>query len=304
MPTTAPQIAPAAPPATDEPPRIAVLLACYNRRATTLACLHHLLNEQDPPAPPPPTLEVYLVDDASPDDTGAAVQVAFPGVHVLQGTGSLFWCRGMNRAFAAARPHDYAYYLWLNDDTRLTSGALATLLGTARALQAAGHTPIVVGSTRDPATGILSYGGQRRRSAWHPFRYARVEPTDAPQPCDTFEGNCVLVSREAAQRVGNLDASFTHAMGDTDYGLRARAAGCGIWVAPGYLGTCPANPGAQQWRDASLPLAARLHHVRSPHGLPPRDYARFARRHGGPLWPLFWAFPYARLLTSIRPAAG
>ena len=47
-------------------------------------------------------LTVFLVDDASPDRTGERVLNEFPQVHVIQGTGSLYWTKGMNLAWKTA----------------------------------------------------------------------------------------------------------------------------------------------------------------------------------------------------------
>jgi len=90
-----------------------------------------------------------------------------------------------------------------------------------------------------------------------------------------MNGNCVLIPRSAAERVGNLDARFTHRMGDLDYGFRARRAGCALWIAPGYVGTCAANAPA----DETLPVRERWRRLLGPKGLPPREWWVFTWRH-------------------------
>ena len=57
-----------------------------------------------------------------------------------------------------------------------------------------------------------------------------------------MNGNTVLVSRAVVRRVGNLDPAFAQQMGDFDYGLRARAAGCSVWTTPGTIGMCASHP--------------------------------------------------------------
>ena len=39
--------------------------------------------------------------------------------------------------------------------------------------------------------------------------------------------------------------------------------------------------------------------IRSRKGLPFRSWLHFTRRHGGLLWPLFFAWPYAKLPLSF-----
>lgn len=299
-PTTSNNVArpPCAEVRSDQRVRVAVLMTCHNRREKTLQCLRCLLVDQQ--KRPEVSLDVYLVDDGSTDGTSEAVRATFPKVTVLRGNGALYWNNGMRLAFAAASHADPDAYLWLNDDTHLQPHAVATLHQTARELAAQGSGPvIVVGSTVDAESGTLTYGGQRRTSAWHPFKYATVVPADRPQPCATMHGNVVWISRAAARRVGNLRPGFLHAMGDTDYGLRAVQQGCSIWVAPGFVATCPRNDGTNTWRDPSLTLRQRYELMMSPKGLPPLAYRRFVRDHAGPLWMLFWVAPYFRMVLSV-----
>jgi GT2 family glycosyltransferase len=111
-------------------------------------------------------------------------------------------------------------------------------------------------------------------------------------------GNIVLVSARAARRVGNLDRGFEHAMGDTDYALRAARLGVELWVAPQVHGHCAHNPLADTYRDESLPLAMRWKRMMDRKGLPWRSWLRFTRRHTGVMWPMYFIWPYAKLLIG------
>ena len=101
---------------------IAVLMTCYNRVETTLRCLHSLFNQTiKQTGNQAISLDVWLVDDASPDQTGAKVKAAFPEVHVIEGAGGLFWCKGMRLAWdtaAAAKdlPKDIVPVVWSGED--------------------------------------------------------------------------------------------------------------------------------------------------------------------------------------------
>jgi GT2 family glycosyltransferase len=274
--------------------RIAALLTCYNRKATTLASLDRLFGQKLAPG-----LTVFLVDDNSPDGTAAAVHARFPQVRVLQGNGNLFWCGGMRLAFDAALKDDFAFYLWLNDDTFLEHDAIERLLKAYQSIAAGGQeAAIVVGSTRDPQTGAPTYGGIVRSSRIHPTKYRLLEPGDKPIQCDTMNGNCVLIPRAVVALTHNLSAEFQHALGDFDYGLRARKAGCTVWVAPGFMGTCAWNDITGGFLDTRSPFRNRWQHMMSNKGLPPGEYMTYVRRHGGPLWPLFWASPYVRVVLG------
>jgi GT2 family glycosyltransferase len=268
--------------------RVAAVLAAYNRRDLTLACLRSLRTQQVPGV----TLDAFALDDASSDGTAAAIAEEFPEVTLLHGNGKLYWNGGMRRAFAAAMAGDYDYYLWMNDDTELDDGALAVLLDTERQLRERGHEAVIVaGSTRHPDTGELTYGGVVRTHRWRPMRSELVEPGDTPRPCDTMNGNATLIPRAVVRRVGNIDPAFVQQMGDFDYGLRAREAGCSVWIAPGTVATCASHP---ERRPGEQPLGEELRHLWSIKELTPRSWAVFCRRWAGRLWPLYWLSPYVR----------
>jgi GT2 family glycosyltransferase len=284
--------------------RIGVVMTCHNRRDTTLACLAHLNASSLPKGT---AFELYLVDDGSSDGTADAVQSAFPAVHVLPGSGSLFWNGGMRMAFAAAMERDFDYYLWLNDDTMLYPDAIGRLLETANALTR-GRPGIVVGPTQDPATGALSYGGYvRPHRLLKPITLRFVPPASQPMRCETLTGNCVLLSRAVVVSLGNLDPGFTHSMGDVDYGLRAHKAGFPIWIMPGFAGTCSDNPTFGTFADTSLSLTERMREILHPKGLPLREYKLLTKRHAGPGWFVYWLWPYLRTAISAawrRPWTG
>lgn len=250
-------------------------------------------------------MDIYLVDDGSIDGTATAVNQAYPEVKILQGDGSLFWNGGMSFAFVTAMKQDYNYYLWLNDDTLLYPETLSTLLKTSHSLIEQGEThAIVVGSTQDPDTGVFTYGGRRRSQWWHPFHFHEVHPKDTVQPCDTLNGNCVLIPQNVVQLVGNLDPELSHYAADLDYGLRAQQQGCTIWVAPGYAGTCLLNTPSSRRSKVNQLWTEQLRKVNQPKGLaledvtliPLSEWKLFTQRHGGLLWSIYWLLPYRRLL--------
>jgi GT2 family glycosyltransferase len=118
-----------------------------------------------------------------------------------------------------------------------------------------------------------------------------------------MNGNCVLIPRAVATGVGNLDSAFVHVMGDFDYGLRARTAGFGIWVLPGFAGICDKNSLAGTFFDRSLAVPERWRRMQSPKGLPPAEWKIFCRRHAGSLWMLYFFWPYLRMVFPQLPGS-
>ena len=141
-----------------------------------------------------------MVDDASTDGTAAAIRTEYPWVEVIDGSGALFWNRGMYVGFGAALQRPADYYLWLNDDTVLVADALQSLLQQSEQLRRAEGTPvIVVGATAERSSGRVTYGGRVRRSRLRRFNFELVWDEKRPVPCEAIEGNCVLIPREVAQ---------------------------------------------------------------------------------------------------------
>lgn len=275
---------------------IAVLLTCFNRKAITIRCLDRLHQISLPYGT---KLEIFLTDDRSSDDTATEVIRLFPSVHVINGSGQDFWAGGMRRSYTEALKVGFDYYLWLNDDTFLATNAISKLLTVAlHAEQTAKRGTIAIGSVSNANGTTVTYGGVIFPTWWRRTTPTIVYSDTEPVPCESFNGNCVLISKTAAAIVGNLDSVFTHGLADFDYGLRAHALGVKLLVAPGSIGVCDRNPREGTYLDRNLTLAKRWKMVTSNKGFPPRPWAIFTRRHCGNLWILNWLFPYVRVILA------
>ncbi|MBN4003553.1 glycosyltransferase family 2 protein [Nostoc sp. LPT] len=276
---------------------LAVIMTCYNRRNTTLACLNFLYQQKT-------HCDVYLTDDGSSDGTTEAVKAEYPEVQILQGNGNLFWVGGMHLAFGEAIKYQYDYYLWLNDDTFLEANAVSKLLQVHQNLTELGYPDsIIVGSTKDSITGKATYGGAVKSKKWYSNKFEFLEPSPIIQKCDAMYGNCVLIPKSVAAKVGNIDTAFVHSLGDLDYALRAHKLGCKIWVAPGYIGTCTKNSIRNSWADTNLNILERLKKVLQIKAFPLKSWTIFCSRHSGPFWIFYWFLPYIRAILGYKNLA-
>lgn len=246
-------------------PSIAIILTVHNRKEKTLKSLKSLYDNNFS------DLQVFLTDDGCTDGTSEAVLSQYPTVKIVKGDGTLFWNRGMYKAWEEASKGKFDFYLWLNDDTYLYSDALIRMIESAEQFPSS----IIVGSTNSPDNKkLLTYGG---------FVNGRqIAPTEICQECDNFNGNVVLIPRTVFEKVGNLDWGFSHSIGDIDYGLRARKAGFKNMIAPGFMGECASNPQPPKWMRKSVPFRERVKNLYSPLGYSiPSEFFRFNARHFG-----------------------
>jgi GT2 family glycosyltransferase len=264
--------------------RITALLTCHNRRVLTLSCLERLLSQELPAGA---CLSVVLVDDGSLDGTADAVCKAFPEVRVLKGPGNLYWCGGMRVAWQEAAISDPDYYLLINDDTMIAEHAVEILLKLAGEPQ---ERVIAVATIADEKTGKVNYGGVNNK-------FGILGPTDKAK-CDTFNANCVIIPRAVYKELGIFYHAYTHAMGDTDYGIQATLRGILIQKSSEFMGSCSSNTVSLTWRDRSLSRRRRWQLLQHPKGLPLREWFTFCRRNYGCLWPYRLMSPILRILAG------
>lgn len=276
---------------------IAVLLTCFNRKDKTCACLHHLHEAlkvyNDKHAEVSLSIEVFLVDDGCTDGTASAVQSAFEDVHVIQGTGSLFWAGGMRLAWSEAykRHSEWSFYLLLNDDTNIFPEAFSLLIQTH--LYSMEHyriSGVYTGATcaKDDKSRC-TYGGDvwinRIKGTTR-----RLSPSGTPQMCDVANANIMLVESSVVDKIGMLCKDYQHSLADYDYAIRARKAGIPVLLTSDYCGVCDndhVDSKELAERICSMSLGERRRYFKHPvHSS--CDYLRFIRNTSIIRWPMVW----------------
>jgi GT2 family glycosyltransferase len=232
---------------------ISILITVHNRKQKTLRCLKDLYNQNVPSGY---EIDVYLIDDGSTDGTAEVVAKHFPKVNIIKGNGYLYWNRGMYTAWeTASKRKDYDAYIWLNDDTFIYQNSLSNMI---LHYEETHERAIIVASVCSAAKEEVTYGGY--------LKGGKLSPNGTLQECDTMNGNFVLIPKIVFQSIGNLDWSFRHAIGDLDYGYRARKAGFKIFVSRSFLATCELNPQLPKWARKDIPFKERIKNLYSPLG--------------------------------------
>lgn len=249
---------------------IAVLLTVFNRKEKTLQCLENLYKQIPVNGI---KVDVYLTNDGCTDGTPEAVAENFPQVNIIHADGNLFWNRGMHLAWEiAAKEKDYDWYLWLNDDTFLKNDAISKLVTLSN--NNSKKPNIIIGATKSSSTDKLTYGGRHNKIGIPPCN-------GKPHQVDTFNGNIVLISKEAFLLNGNLDYYFSHSKGDIDYGLRAMKNGILMLQCGDVLGVCDEHTSLDKWCNPNIPFLQRIKLLHQPNGMPPKETFHLERKHYG-----------------------
>lgn len=228
----------------------------YNRRETTLQALRSLAKIDQT------GLEVHIiiVDDASPDGTGAAIRENFPAVQVVEGDGTLHYAAGTNRGIFAALERNPKYIVTMNDDAIYHEQFLQRLVKTAEA------------NPRSIIGALLLLWDEPHRVfqvdfKWKTFTggwFQREDLTAFDLPDKAFEvegmaGNCVLYPAEAVRECGLMDeVKFPHGWGDIQYVVRMRKKGWRLLVEPKALVWCEPNTNPKPLHHQSFSEVLRI----------------------------------------------
>lgn len=273
----------------DESLKLAVLITAFNRVSTTLRCIERVVEASKAIAA---GVDIYLVDDNSPDQTGILVKNKFSCVNVIYGSGNLYWGGGINLAWrSAVDENDYNYFLWLNDDVLLTLESLNILLSTARNSK---YT-LVAGCVISIRTNEVTYGLKS-------FSGELLTPGMDSKDALYLNGNVVLVSREVFLKLGYLNDRFIHHLGDYDYGLRALKNSIELKLTPKSIGTCESNEVIlNRSRLKGVTLLRRLRRLYSPLGSNPFAMFTYKSMHFG-LLSAIKTFVYQHVINLLPDA--
>jgi N-acetylglucosaminyl-diphospho-decaprenol L-rhamnosyltransferase len=254
--------------------------------------------------------ETFVVDNASADGSPDMVRETFPDVHLVESGGNLGFARGNNLALPRCRGR---HILLLNPDTICEPESLARLGTFLDATPDAGAVgPVLIDATGTPTLSwgtvprlryhLLSLIDPGRR--WLPAGLrdtttARL-PVDASSPyrVDYVVGACLMTTRAALDTVGPLDERFFMYFEETDWCVRAAAAGYTIYLEPGARVAHLEGRAAARAHDFTLAQFQK-------------SYRLFVAKHRGDHWvPLFRAAQFLeyglkgglrRLAACLRP---
>jgi hypothetical protein len=212
-------------------PHVVVVILNWCGEEDTAACVRSALASDYPRA------TVLLVDNGSPDGSGARLRDAFPDVPYLQTGANLGYTGGNNRGFEWALAQGADYVVVLNNDTELDPHCLSWMVRAAESDPTIGgvapHILVHGGDVVWYAGGDLS---EARGAGLHRLDPRPASPDDASLQAISFmTGCCFLLTRRALEAVDGFEESFFAYNEDTDLSWRLAQAGFRMVYEPRAL---------------------------------------------------------------------
>jgi GT2 family glycosyltransferase len=210
-------------------------------------------------------ISVVVVDHASEPVAADGITAAYPAVHLLRLADNKGFAAGIN---LGARETDSPFLLLLNPDCMLEPEACCRLVACLDSHDAAA----VAGPRIRNADGSVQQSARRfpnfttaiaGRSSWltrvaprNPLsrHNLRVPASSSARPLevDWVSGACLLVRRDAFERIGGMDEGFFLYWEDADFCRRLKAAGYSTLFCPAAVATHVGGRSSRHAADASL----------------------------------------------------
>jgi N-acetylglucosaminyl-diphospho-decaprenol L-rhamnosyltransferase len=224
---------------------LAIIVVSYNTRGLTAGCLESAYRDLERSDL---TGHIWVIDNASPDDSAEMVAERFPQATLIAKDTNLGFAAATNVGIRAALAQDVAprYLMLLNPDTIVRRGALSALIafmdetpsaGAAGARLFFGDGSFQHSAFRFPSLSMAFLDfwmiNHRLLDSWLNGRYARrLYESGEPFAIDHPLGAAMCIRRETLENVGPLDEGFFMYCEEIDWCFRAKAAGWGIYCVP------------------------------------------------------------------------
>lgn len=194
------------------PIEISVIIPSFNQAGLLKQCLDSLYDNITGLS-----WEAIVVDNASQDDSVRLVAAKYPGVRLIRNQANLGFAKAINQGLAEARG---SYYLFLNSDVRVLTGALEALKDFLDKHQQVG------------AVGAKLLNNDRSVQIQGSFTSAGIWRRTKPKKIGFLPFACILLKKAAVERTGRLDENFFFYNEDLDYCRRLIKAGWQIYYLP------------------------------------------------------------------------
>jgi len=233
------------------PPELSVVIVNFNAALFLEGCLESVYAQEGA------RFEVFVVDNASRDDSRRLVKDRFPGVHLIENQVNAGFSRANNQALERAAG-EYVYFL--NPDTRVLPGTFRQVRNYMKA-----HPEVGITGTR-----ILNPDGSCQSSVEERYpggRHGKAALKPLVGDIAWVLGASMAGPRALLREVGGFDERFFLYGEDADICLRVRKAGRMVALIP--------DAAVVHWGGES----ERGHHRRAVWGKKVRAEILFFQKH-------------------------
>lgn len=203
-------------------PQITIIILSYNTRDLLMNCLASVFATMDKIP-----FDVWVVDNASTDNSVEAVQAKYPKVNIIQNSTNLGFARANNLALKRSTA---PFALLLNSDTILLPGAVQALYDFMVAKE---NAAIVCGQLLNPdGTKQNSFArfpnflsllfNDTLLNLISPGTMSKRSTLTTPVIIDSAIGACILIRKKAVEPLGYFDEDFFFFFEETDLAHRLK----------------------------------------------------------------------------------
>lgn len=221
-------------------PDVSVVIVSWNTKGLLRSCLKTVFEQTKEVS-----LEVFVVDNNSPDNSASMVAEEFPQVKLIANPDNKGFAAANNQALEVCTG---SYILLLNPDTEIVDGAIDKLTAYYKQHQAEKLGVLVCKLLNDD--GTLQKSVNKFYNFWRSFLDNRFMYNvlsqfsastrmltshwehDESRAIDWAYGAVMFYSREIHDKVGTLDARFFIYAEEMDYFMRVSKAGFTNWFIP------------------------------------------------------------------------
>ena len=268
--------------------KLSIIIVNWNTGDLLRQCLHSIADTTR--EWPVDTVETFVVDNASQDDSLSLARSEHPWVQFVENKENVGFAGGNNQAFPLCSGQ---YVLLLNPDTKLMSGALETLVAFMDVHPEVGVCgPLLLnadGSLQSSCSPMLTPG----REFWRLTFLDRLWPRatypqhrwdrESPRQVEVIKGACLFLRQKALDQVGVLDERYFMYTEEIDLCYRLMQVGWQLYWVPGAQ---VIHYGEASSKQAAAAMYLQLY----------RSKAQFYRKFGGhrraTLFKILLAFAY------------
>lgn len=242
--------------------KIFVLILNFNGYEDTKKCLATLHNLYDKKY----QFKTVIIDNGSCNEELRLLKdllIKYPRIILLENGKNIGFAAGNNVGIRYALLHGADYVLLLNNDTVVTQEFLSILMNGNGDITA----PVILYKS-SRGKWVYDYGGKinwwtgrthhiESISRNHYKTYSSSESEKFSlrsnnKKVDYVSGCCMLVKREVFKRIGFFDEKFFFYFEDADFCVRAKQAGCHIFVHPEALITHTLSGSIGKWTNKAI----------------------------------------------------